>query len=145
MRTRTTRQRVAPVKAYDRERGGRVQGATKYLKCPLLMTEWTQARLDETFRVRKLCQVRVVNIKQPVDLYELVPEDAPNWEQLKLKYEQALQEFNESHFRPAAHILGGILGEFHDDGPTLILLSRTVNALVDGADEKHPVWDLPGK
>src|SRR5206468_8312824 len=57
----------------------RVQGATKYLKCPLLMTEWTQARLDETFRVRKLCQVRVVNIKQEVDLYELVPENAPNW------------------------------------------------------------------
>jgi adenylate cyclase len=123
----------------------RVQGATKYLKCPLLMTAWTQARLDESFRVRKLCQVRVVNIKQPVDLYELVPEDVPNWPQLKLKYEQALQEFNESHFRPAARILGDVLGEFHDDGPSLILMSRTVNSLVDGPDEKHPVWDLPGK
>src|SRR5262249_21087351 len=123
----------------------RVQGATKYLKCPLLLTEWTQARLDERFRTRRLCQVRVVNIQQPVALYELVTESYPHWEDVKQKYEQALGEFNERNFRPAARILGNLLGEVHDDGPSLVLMSRAVNALVDGADEKHPVWDLPGK
>src|SRR5262245_1587494 len=123
----------------------RVQGATKYLKCPLLLTEGTQARLDETFRVRKLCQVRVVNIKQPVDLFELRPESAPHWPDIKVKYEQALQEFTDNQFRTAARILGNLLHEFHDDGPSLVLMSRAVNAMVDGPDEKHPVWDLPGK
>src|SRR5262245_5118642 len=123
----------------------RVQGATKYLKCPLLMTEWTRARLNESLRVRKLCQVRVVNIKQPVDLYELRTETAPHWPDIKTKYEEALQEFTDSQFRRAASILGNLLHEFLDDGPSLVLMSRAVNSLVDGPEEDHPVWPLPGK
>jgi adenylate cyclase len=124
----------------------RVQGATKYLKCPLLLTEWTQSRLGDRFRTRRLCQVRVVNIQQPVCLYELLPESFPYWPNLKVRYEQALDEFNARNFRPAARILSNLLGEVaQDDGPSLVLLSRAVNALVDGAEEKHPVWDLPGK
>ena len=124
----------------------RVQGATKYLKCTLLLTEWTQARLDERFRTRRLCQVRVVNIQQPVALYELLPNDFPHWPELKVKYEQALAEFDARNFRPAARILSNLLGEVvHEDGPSLVLLSRAVNALVGDAEEKHPVWNLPGK
>ena len=124
----------------------RVQGATKYLKCPVLLTEWTQARLDERFRTRRLCQVRVVNIQQPVALYELLPNDFPHWPELKVKYEKALEEFDARNFRPAARILSNLLGEVvHDDGPSLVLLSRAVNALVGDAEEKHPVWNLPGK
>jgi adenylate cyclase len=109
------------------------------------LTEWTQRRLDDRFRTRRLCQVRVVNIQQPVALYELVPDHHPNWPEVKTKYEQALQEFNDYHFRPAARLLANLVGEGHEDGPSLVLMSRAVNALVDGPDEKHPVWDLPGK
>ena len=124
----------------------RVQGATKYLKCPLLLTEWTQARLGERFRTRRLCQVRVVNIQKPVSLYELLSDDSAYWPKIKVMYEEALAEFDAHNFRPAARILSNLLGEvLHDDGPSLVLLSRSVNALVGGADEKHPVWDLPGK
>jgi adenylate cyclase len=124
----------------------RVQGATKYLKCPLLLTEWTQSRLGDRFRTRKLCQVRVVNIQRPVWLYELMPENSPHWPDLKVRYEQAVEEFDARNFRPAARILSNLLGEVaQDDGPSLVLLSRAVNALVDGPDEKHPVWNLPGK
>ncbi len=123
----------------------RVQGATKYLKCPLLITQYTQALLDETFHTRRLCQVRVINIKQEVDLYELVLPDKPNWPDLKAKYEDALKQFEERIFRPSARTLANLLGEVGDDGPSLVLMSRAVNSLVNGADEKHPVWDLPGK
>ena len=123
----------------------RVQGATKYLKCPLLLTEWTQKRLDERFRTRRLCQVRVVNIQQPVALFELVPDNHANWPEMKIKYEQALVDFDEYRFRPAAKILGNLLAEMQEDGPSLVLMSRAVNAWVEGPSEKHPVWDLPGK
>jgi len=123
----------------------RVQGATKYLKCPLLVTEYTRARLDESFRTRKLCQVRVVNIKQPVALFELVPPDHPHWPDLQTKYENALTEFDATRFRLAARILGNLLGEVAEDGPSLVLMSRTVKALVEGQEDHHPVWDLPGK
>src|SRR5262249_49932542 len=40
----------------------RVQGATKYLKTPLLITGATRATLGEEFAVRRLCDVKVVNI-----------------------------------------------------------------------------------
>jgi hypothetical protein len=123
----------------------RVQGATKYLKCPLLLTQYTHAKLDERFPSRKLCSVRVVNIKQPVDLYELVPSDRPHWAEIKSKYEEALRLFNDSSFRLSARVLGNLLAEVQDDGPSMVLMSRAVNALVNGPEEQHPVWDLPGK
>jgi hypothetical protein len=31
------------------------------------------------------------------------------------------------------------------DGPSVILLSRAVDAMLAGADPDHPVWQLPGK
>lgn len=123
----------------------RVQGASKYLKCTLLVTENTHARLPPTFKTRKLCEVRVVNIKQPVALYELYPDNQPHWPALKTTYETALKEFVDREFRPASRTLANLLGEVHDDGPALVLLSRAVHAAVNGAEEHHPVWDLPGK
>src|SRR5439155_5872724 len=61
----------------------RVQGATKYLQAPILLTGSTQMRLDDGFKTRRLCQVRVVNIARPVDLYELRAPEEPGWEALQ--------------------------------------------------------------
>jgi adenylate cyclase len=123
----------------------RVQGATKYLGCPLLLTESTMRRLTPDFHARQLCQARVINIQQPVHLYQLVLASQPGWPDLKTKYESALEEFNSRNFRTAAGILGNLLAEQQDDGPSLVLLSRAVNSLVEGPGEMHPVWGLPGK
>src|SRR5205814_5749276 len=49
----------------------RVQGLTKYLRCPLLVTAATRAGLDDRFLARRVCKTRVVNISTPVDLYEV--------------------------------------------------------------------------
>src|SRR5207302_3809188 len=57
----------------------RVQGATKHLKTKLLITGATHARLGTGFDARRLCRVRVVNIHEPVDLYELPPPGHPCW------------------------------------------------------------------
>jgi adenylate cyclase len=123
----------------------RVQGATKYLKCPLLVTEHTHARLDGRFRTRRLCLVRVVNIEKPVHLYELMPENYPGGASLKQQYETALQEFTDKQFRPAARTLASLLADVQEDAPAQVLLKRAVIALVDGPEKDHPVWDLPGK
>ena len=50
----------------------RVQGATKYLKTGLLIAGSVHAQLTAEFDTRQLCRARVVNIAEPVDLYELV-------------------------------------------------------------------------
>jgi adenylate cyclase len=123
----------------------RVQGATKYLKAGLLITDSTRQKLDEDFQTRRLCSVSVVNIKQPVDLHELVPAGRPEWNDLCQRYEQALADFERKEFRKAAGILGNLLTEYPFDGPSILLLSRVVPYLVEEPQEFDPVWKLPGK
>jgi adenylate cyclase len=123
----------------------RVQGATKYLKLPLLVTEATRAWLDESCAARLLGQVRVVNIKEPVTLYELCPAATEGWLNLKQGYEYALHEFTQGQFRQACRILGPLVMEHRDDGPSLLLLSRAVACLVEEPDSFDPVMVLPGK
>jgi adenylate cyclase len=123
----------------------RVQGATKYLKTPLLITEATRVQLGDEFRARRLCRARVVNIPDPVALYELAPPATSDWAALQANYEAALAEFERGEFRQSAGSLGRLLGDFPLDGPALILLARAANALVEESEHFDPVWELPGK
>jgi predicted Zn-dependent protease len=89
--------------------------------------------------------VRVVNIEKPVNLYELVPHGAEIWLDVKTRYEQALESYEQGKFRPAARMLGSLLAQHPDDAPALLLLARAVNAMVEEPIKFSPVWDLPGK
>lgn len=121
----------------------RVEGATKYLRTSALITGTTAELLDETIPKRRLCSVRVVNIEGPVPLYELgTPEGGQS---TVVDYEHALEAFEQLRFRDSARILTELLQRVPDDGPSLVLLSRTVNALVTGSQPDHPVWTLDGK
>jgi adenylate cyclase len=126
----------------------RVQGATKHLKTPLLITDATRSAIgsaESAFATRQLCQVRVVNIAHPVTLFELAPSNLTLWEGLKLGYENALGAFQRGEFRQACRILGRLILEHPNDGPSLLLLSRAVACLVDEPDKFDPVMVLAGK
>ncbi|MFO0952936.1 MAG: adenylate/guanylate cyclase domain-containing protein [Isosphaeraceae bacterium] len=124
----------------------RVQGASKYLKTNLVITQATRDRLDSNFAVRQICDVRVVNIKEPVRLYELVPAGLPGWESLRKGYEEALTMFYQKEFRQAARMLGILASDFPEDGPTLNLMARAVEWMVkDNHDDFDHVVRLPGK
>lgn len=123
----------------------RVEGATKYLGTRLLITGTTRAQLDDAFPVRRVCRVRVVNITEPVDLYELAAAGLPDWPRLRQQYETALDLFERQEFHGAIQIAGDLLAKHPQDGPTLALLSRSVNALLAPAASFDPVWELPGK
>ncbi len=123
----------------------RLQGANKYLQTRLLISGNTRHHLDERFATRRLCQVRVINIAQPVDLYELAPPDRPGWAELKKGYEWALGRFEKKDFPAAIRSLGNILTAFPDDGPTLALLSRFLQQGLPGSVAPDAVWDLPSK
>lgn len=123
----------------------RVQGATKYLHARALVTGSTWAQLPPNFPGRKLCDVRVVNIQQPVAMHELFSPAQPDWQALKMEYETALAQFEGGHFRSAALVLGNLLNKFPDDHAAVVLMSRNVSAMVEGAAPNHPVWELPGK
>jgi adenylate cyclase len=122
----------------------RVQGATKHFKARLIITGQTNAAIEDGFATRRLGKVRVININEPVELYELVPCDYPDWATLQHGYESALDHFEVGHFRPAAGLLGNIQVNYPSDGPSLILLARVVNALCE-AEPFDPVWTLASK
>jgi adenylate cyclase len=123
----------------------RVQGATKYLKMNLLITEMTRAKLDASFPCRRLGKIRVVNIKEGVSVYELAPPEQSDWSPLQQKYEEALEKFEQGQFHDAAQILGNLTTMYRNDGPSLLLLSRAVKAMVEECDPSQGVWELPGK
>lgn len=123
----------------------RVQGATKHAKCRLLITGATQVKLGSEFATRRLCQARVVNIAQPVDLHELVSPGSADWIEAKTVYESALQEFEAQRFSQAAGILGNWRTQHSNDAPALLLLHRTVQAMVEEKADFSPVWILPSK
>lgn len=123
----------------------RVQGANKFLKTSVLVTAATHARLDDSFTTRKLCKVRVVNIAESVDLYELRPSADAGWESLRKNYELALNDFESMDFRQAASRLGSILAEHPDDGPSLVLLSRVIELIINSGHGFDAAWELPGK
>lgn len=129
--------------------GSRVQGATKYLKTGMLLTAQTQRLLDDSFATRRLCHARVVNIAEPVALFELRPQADAGWQELRARYDEALGEFERRHFSKATAILGQLLDNYPGDGPSIVLLSRSATLLADELASRgtafDPVWDLPGK
>ena len=128
----------------------RVQGATKQVKATAVITNYTRSAIDPAvlsgdLRTRRLCRVRVVNIKEPVDLFELVLNPDEDWTSLQTRYERALDDFDASNFGAATRQLGNLLSDYPNDGPTLRLLSRSVNALANGPDGDHPLWEFGSK
>ncbi len=126
----------------------RVQGATRYLKVPVLLTGAVRERIGDDLRTRRLCQIEVVNIPEPVTVYQLAGPDFENWDSLKEGYEQALTQFERREFRAAARGLGVLLGPqspHRDDGPSLVLIQRSVGYFVEEPKDFNPVWKLPDK
>jgi adenylate cyclase len=123
----------------------RVQGATKFLKTDLLVTADTRRELAPETPARRLCTVRVINIQGAVDLYEVRPDPDSTWPALCKSYEEALSRFERQDFHQATRILGNILAEHPQDGPSLVLLSRAVGELIRPTQPFDPVWELSGK
>ena len=123
----------------------RVQGATKFVRTPLVVTGATADQIGEEFPKRRLCCVEVVNIAEPLVLYELRTNVDESWPDLRGRYEEALTAYESGKFHDATRILGNLLTDYPDDGPTIILLSRAVEMLARPATEFTPVWRLTGK
>lgn len=129
--------------------GSRVLGATRHLRTRLLITGATRDAIEPGWRtgaLRRLGRVRVVNVNQAIDLYEVQPAaDSVDRRGLLASYEQALEDFERGAFRQSAAALGQLLVDYPDDGPTLVLMSRVVDAMLGDPDSFDPVWQLRGK
>jgi adenylate cyclase len=123
----------------------RVQGASKYFKASLLITRATRDCLGPGFPLRRLGNARVVNIAEPIELFELFPPARPDSGELSSAYEEALAAFEAGEFRKATGILGRLVSVHRDDGPSFALLARAISNLVDEPESFDPAFRLPGK
>jgi adenylate cyclase len=123
----------------------RVQGATKHVGVPVLVTQATAQAAGGEFAVRRLGKVRTVNIAEPVELYELAAAPDARWDALRRGYEESLGYFEQARFVEAMGLLGKLVGEFPTDEPTRRLLARNVSCLSHPPDRFDPVWNLESK
>jgi adenylate cyclase len=126
----------------------RVEGATRQLGVPILITEWTYKRLAGALAARRICKVRVAGIAGAVDLYELYPPEAEGpWRVLGKTYEEGLAHFEAGRWDEAYQVLNTLLvgPEGRRDLPTLSLLGRTIECLKSQPQNFDPVLELSSK
>lgn len=125
--------------------GSRVQGASKYLRSNVLITRDTRRQISRDMATRRLCSVRVQNIDRPVDLFELATDSSPKIKARDAAYEDALGDFEHGRFSEAMKKLAKMLSKDPEDGPSLLLMNRLIEAKLTGSAHFDPVWSLPGK
>ena len=103
----------------------------------------THAHLEESVASRRLGRVRVVNIAEAVDLYELCTRHHALWPAAKAAYEKALELYERRQLREAALLIGDWRTRNPDDEPALILLYRAIKAMVE--KQFDPIWVLSEK
>lgn len=126
----------------------RVESATKQMGVPLMITGSTQQQISDQFAVRRLGQVQVVGIHQPVDFFELHAEEAePEWAKHRDAYERALALYEAGKFGDACRVVYPILAgqEGHYDVPSLNLVMRSVEGIKDPPNPFDGVLKLPEK
>lgn len=130
----------------------RVEGATKYLHTPILITGSTRAQIGDQFVTRRLCKVRVVGIAEPVDLYELYGEAggvSAEWLARRDVYEAGLAQYESRQWFRACHTLLPLLesaeatGQY--DHASLKLMKRCWACLEAPPEPFEPVLELTSK
>ncbi len=123
----------------------RLQDATKHFGVDILISESTRKAAGDGLLARRLGRIQVVNIVQPVDVFELLGADDPTSSGLCLQYEAALAAFERGALADSLRGLSSILDAHPSDGPSLLLLSRVVELLRAEDRPFDPVLELPSK
>ncbi len=126
----------------------RVEGATKHLGVPVLITGSTKEKMGEEIINRRIGKVRVKGIAHAVDLYELIDEAvAPELCSRTKSYENALALYESGRFAEACQVLYPLLlgQEGHYDQPSLTLATLAMGCLKTPPKDFDPVFELDQK
>ena len=95
---------------------------------------------------RRLCKAKVVGLDGELDLFELMPDQSKLNADLVIAYERALVLYESGQqFREAVRAFGELVQRYPTDGPSLIMLVRAVNELVEPSQSFSPVWCAKSK
>lgn len=126
----------------------RVQGASKYLGADCLFTGSTLAAHSTAPANRRLARVQVVNIEQPLDIYELVCDPPADWDTLHSRYEQALSTLEDQNVGSAREQARALAADYPQDPATAALVRRIDESVQQSNSESTAdtsIWCLPGK
>jgi adenylate cyclase len=121
----------------------RIQGMSKHLKRPLLVSGETWSAVRGSFEGRRVVRVRLVGMPDPCDLYEVA--GAGERAEFFRGSEAALEALEERRFPEAARRAGELLEQHPEDGPLQLTLARAGQALVTGGEGFEVVWPAPSK
>ena len=126
----------------------RVEGSTKYLGVPIIITAATKERLHGDIAVRRLCRARVVGINDPVELFQLHMADADSaWQQQCSAYEEGLRLYESGDWSGACGKLLPLIQQASNDidVPSLVLSQRAIACLQRRPDDFDSVITLEAK
>ncbi|GAB5403286.1 MAG: hypothetical protein Aurels2KO_15170 [Aureliella sp.] len=108
----------------------RLQGAAKYFGAQILMDGTTRAELPANcdFVTRPLGPVRLVNINQPVSVFEILPAFQANARELVESFDRIVSELGSADPGTLAATINRVAQQFSDDLPSRRLAER----LTDG-------------
>lgn len=112
----------------------RVEGLTKIYGTPILITEFTVAKLQKNFLYRKIEPVQVKGKEEPVLLYELMA-DTTRTQALKLLYDRALEMYVEKEMNKAKLLFEEIVREYDD--PVSRYFLENIHALREWGVHKY--------
>ncbi|MDR1802760.1 MAG: ECF-type riboflavin transporter substrate-binding protein [Treponema sp.] len=119
----------------------RLEGVNKQYGTWILTTENTIRETAGWFLTRRLDRIRVVGIKEPVQIYEILETMEHSTEALRHKvnlFHNALDLFEERNWKSAEQGFYHILEQFPDDGPSGLYLNRCRQYI---ANKPSPDWD----
>jgi adenylate cyclase len=126
----------------------RVEGVTKHLDVPIVLTGATRQQLRSSFSLRRLCRARMAGVEETVDLYELsAPGESPAWSRLRDTYEAALRHYELAEWPTALAILEqiGSDAELLTDGATDALRRRVQTLLQEPPAAFAGIWEFESK
>ncbi len=125
----------------------RVEGASKHLGVPIVITGATRAKLDTSFDTRRLCRGRLLGAAEPVDLIELAVSASAEWQARRDMFETALGQFEAGRWSECCQTIYPLLADHAGqyDVPSLGLLSRAVECLKIAPQVFDPVVEFHQK
>lgn len=110
----------------------RIEGATKAMGVPILISGSTKSLVGSTFATRRIRKIRVVGINEPVDIYQLHSEvSSIEWRSDTDVYESALKHYEAKEFGPACRDLYPLIANQKEnyDAPSLSLMAKAIEYL----------------
>jgi adenylate cyclase len=121
----------------------RVEGATKWVGVPCLLTDATRKHLSVDIPVRRICQARLAGMRDTVELYELGERDPSDaWLALRRDYEEALSHYERAEYAVCLKLCAQIMAADSIDPATRWLLNNANKRLNEGATIPDPVFQF---